>query len=355
MSDKLKIAFVINSLQGGGAERVVSILASNFANSHNVSIITTSSDECSYNIDSKVNLILNKKKEVWFKYLRRIIKLYKILRREKPDVVISMLPGAIIYSIIVCKLLGIKIIISERMDPNQNPKKSLLRRIRNYLYRFSDGLVCQTNDALSYFDFLQINRRIIYNPLSSKLFEKKDFELSYKICIVSRLEEQKNISLGINAFNLILQKIPELQLDIYGVGTLQSSLEEQVEDLNLFCKVSFKGFASNILELYPNYDFLLLPSNYEGLSNSMIEALATGLPVISTNHPIGGAKEFIIDGVNGFLSDVNNAKDLSSNIMRFYSCNYKELSCNSKMIREKLNATIISDQWLKFVLEVISN
>lgn len=359
----INITFVICTMRGGGAERVVSVLANHLIKNkkYKINIVTTSGDILDYELDQDINYIpiSTKCNLIGLKQLERVLNINSTIKEIKSDVIISFLPTASIYASI-CKIFKKtnKLIISERMDPNQDPKSFLLRGIRDFFYKFGDGFIFQTDDAKKYFsNKIQYKSKIIFNPLKEDLPIGINEKKNLKIVTALRLEEQKNVKMLINAFEIFVKKSPKYFLEIYGEGSLEEELKEYVKLKELSDKIIFKGFKKDLHGCLLDAQFFVLPSNYEGLSNSMIEAMAIGLPVISTDHPIGGARLFIKNGKNGFLVPVGDHEKLAEKML-FMAQNpekIKEMSINSLEIRRKLEPKKIFLEWEKFIGEILND
>ena len=150
-----------------------------------------------------------------------------------------------------------------------------------------------------------------------------------------------------NAFHDFSQIHSDYYLNIYGEGHLLSMLVDLCEKLKIKDKVTFKGFSKNIHSFVNDAAMFVLPSNYEGLSNSMLEAMALGIPTICTDCPIGGARMVIENGSNGVLVPVNDKDALVKSMCEIAEKKEfaKTLSKNALKIRDKLNVAIIAKQW----------
>lgn len=159
---------------------------------------------------------------------------------------------------------------------------------------------------------------LIYNGVDTDFF-RPDFSKRSKknpvILCASRLTQRKGLRYAIEGFSLISKKYPNVTLCIAGGdGDAKEGLHKQVQDLQLEKQVRFFGEYNHasLLKLQQSSDIFLFPSFNEGMSNSMLEAMASGLPVLMT--PTGGAKELITDGENGFLIAFRNPQDIAEKL-----------------------------------------
>ena len=356
----MKIAFITRSLAGGGAERVVSVLANSFIKKpiiDQVYVVSIIEDKVTYPIDSKVVYLPNKSKIS--NKLMRVVQRYKYLRTTlkeiNPDIVISFCTQINIYAVLACHGLVCKLIISERNDPNNDPEQAYVRKIRDMIYRRSHAsAVFQTPDAADYFRrIIRGSSEIIMNPIKEDLPKKNIGKREHRIVSVARLTHVKNHQMLIKAFFNISHKYSDYILEIYGEGPEEEILKTLIKELNIEDKVFLRGFCADVHEKIVKATCFVLPSNYEGISNSMIEALGLGLPTICTDCPIGGARLTIEDGVNGILIPVGDQVALEKAMDSILDDNEfaDRLSNEAVSIKKKLSPEVISNQWLDFIIQ----
>jgi len=357
----MKIIFVIGSLGSGGAERVVSVLANRFNKlGHQVNIITLAKDICIYPLNEGVQH-LHIDTDIKLKGLSGLQKVYRLkecIKQLNSDIVISFTAGVSIYVLLARILLPFKIIVSERNDPNLDPKSKVLRKVRNILYNLSDGFVFQTPDAKDYFSKkVQGRSEVIGNPVKPNL-PKPFLELrSKRIVATGRLEPQKNYPLLLETFAKFREKYPDYSLDIYGEGALKEQLEQMSYDLDIAQSVKFKGVVDNWHEKSLDASMYILSSEYEGMPNALMEAMAIGLPCISTNCPCGGPSLLIQHEKNGLLTPVNDKNSLL-NCMYYIASNQDKARVMGRYAAEEMeNYSVqnISKLWLEFSRRIVGN
>lgn len=342
-----RIAFILGSMKRGGAERVVSILSNHYSRKGwKVDILLLLSNECEYNLEQNIRIIpLANEGNT---RIRQIPKwLYGIrsyLRKYKPDTVLSF--AARINIIASIANIGIKnnFVVSERNDPLLDGRSIFVRILTNLIYPFTDKVIFQTKKAQSYFNRRTIeNSVVIYNPV--EVGDRATYVASKKIVAVGRLEEQKNHKLLISAFKNIHTLFPEYKLYIYGEGTLRQSLEEMIIKLGLRDAVLLPGNIRDVHKKMSDAEMFVLSSNYEGLSNALLEAMMMGLPCISTNCL--GSNEIIIDGENGLLVPLNDVNELTSAMKRLIlKRNFAiMLGKKAKHTSEKFKSTNVIKEW----------
>lgn len=357
----MKIVFTTRSLTGGGAERVVARLASSMVQmGHDVNVIMLTENKVTYEIDPKVNLIfvepnINIK---GIRYYGRLYKYRKIVKEICPDVVISFSAPVNVMVLQALRWLNIKVIISERNNPYVDLNCKRERNERDKLYHLADGIVFQTEDARDYFDKeIREKSTIIINPIDNSIPNPYNGIREKTIVSVARLDPQKNFRLLIDSFAEISEKIKDYKLYIYGVGSQKDMLQDLISSYGLCDRIKLMGYCNNVLERIVKTSLFVLPSDYEGISNSLLEALAIGLPVISTDHPIGGARMLIKSGENGVLTPVGDKESMKNAILNVLTDNQfaLKISTNAVTIREKASISTISHQWLDFVSFIIYN
>lgn len=315
MKSKLNIAF-IGYLPGfGGAEKSMIMTANGLSKLGNkVTIISFKDNNVAYNIDESVWYIFipDSGKTKFTIQFNRLLNLKKALSKIKPDISISFWVQPAIYLAILSTIFRYKSIYSERGDPNDREYFGLLKWMRNLSFRFMDGFVFQTIGASKHFSkTIQKKGVIINNPVYIKY---DDYELpksrSKRIVTVGRLHEQKNQKLLISAFFKICNRFSEYKLEIYGEGHLKETLQELIVELNLEDRVYLKGVRNNIFDEIVDASIFVLSSDYEGMPNALMEAMALGIPCISTDCRPGGAKELIKHGYNGLITTRKSQQEL---------------------------------------------
>ena len=357
----MRIVFTTRSLAGGGAERVVARLASYMAGmGHEVSVIMLTENKITYDVDSRVNVefIEPRIKIKGIRYYDRLLRYRKAVNRINPDVVVSFSAPVNIMVLQALRWSKIKTIISERNNPYVDPETPSGRKKRDSIYRLADGIVFQTEDARDYFsDAIKSKSTIIINPVDSNIPEPYDGEREKTIVSVARLDPQKNHKLLIDSFAEISDRIKDYKLHIYGVGLQQNMLQELINRYGLNDRIKLMGYCDNVLERIRKASLFVLPSDYEGISNSLLEALALGLPVVSTDHPIGGARQLVNSGENGLLTPVGDKEKLKIAMLKVIEDENiaTKFSVNAAHIREIASIECVSKQWIDFLQLVLSS
>lgn len=348
----MNIAFVVGSLAGGGAERVVAELCSELAKEqHKVSVILIASNRCSYEIDERVRIIdcTQTGSVRGLSFLNRVQNIRNAVIELGAEICVSFTVAVNLYSVLACAFTRCKLILAERNDPRFDPTSKLSRAMRRILYSFADAYVFQTEGEKTFFS-RRIQKRsvVIPNPVNPLLPEPFDGERSKRVVTAVRLEPQKNLKMAIDAFIMVHKKYPEFRFEIYGEGSLRDSLEQYIKDFEMEGSIFLMGNSKNIYEDIRDAYAFILSSDYEGISNSMLEAMAMGIPTISTDYPSGGAREVINDCENGILVPVGNTDRLYEAMIRLIeNPDYAAyLGNNAINIRSVLSIRTITAAWI---------
>lgn len=323
-----KIFIYIDTMYRGGAQRVMANLSGHFAvNGYEVIMCNDfkqNDDMLCYSVNENVKRVYLENEESGNfvkKNINRILNLRHLINLEKPDIVLSFLGGPNKRMLLATIGLRVKKVVSVRNDPNKEYGASVLSRwFARRLFTLADGCVFQTEDAAAYFP-LSVRRRskIIMNPVDKRFFEVQRAEDPKDIVSVGRLMEQKNHKLLIRAFSKIAGEFPEENLIIYGDGPMRSELEKLCEELNLKERISLPGATENVEEVLSKAKCFVMSSDYEGMPNALMEAMAAGVPCISTDCPCGGPKMLIQNEKQGILTNCNDIEMLAEKIKMILS------------------------------------
>lgn len=353
-----RILFVIGIMGKGGAERVIANLSNYLVTKGwDITIVTIYGSRQDYKLNNNVYVqpINCKFRMKILRPLERMAKLRNYVKTYNPDFVISFLADVNIHTIFSLIGLKIKLIVSERNDPNRDPKSRLIRKLRDLIYRYADGIVFQTKDAKKYFENKLTPKNkvaVIPNPIKDNLplYDSRNAKKNVFVT-ACRLDIQKNLKMMIDALAVLIKNGITCYLNIYGEGPLKDELQAYICDNNLTKYVKLCGFSTNIHDNFLQSTAFVISSDYEGISNSMLEALAIGIPVIATDCPIGGARMYINDGVNGILVPCRDIEKLSS-AMKFVLSNEDKavlMGQNAITLRNELNSTKIADFWIEYL------
>lgn len=333
--DVKKIVILINSLESGGAERVVSNLLNNWIEKYDCYLILIHNYKF-YEIDKRVKIIsLDEPKETsgFVKFSRLPIlayKLSKIIRINKFDKVLSFLTRANYINILSNIFIRHKMIINERAMPSLQYQYGINGKINRFLIKilYSKANLCLSNsygnmvDLKNNFNVVKVD--YIHNPFDLKMIEKlsnSEIEIQRKrftFTTIGRLDDGKN-------HKLIIKAIRELDADLWiiGDGKLKKDLQKYIDDEKLNDKIYLLGKKENPFAYISKADCFVFASNHEGFPNVLVEALSCRLPIISTDCQ-SGPREILAPNSNinfqlkeniefaeyGILTPVKNSEKL---------------------------------------------
>ena len=400
MKEKKELVFVMKVMSGGGAERVISLLTSAAVKrNYDVTLLIThqkKSDSVLRDIDPRIN-VLSLSDEVaktdisWFAekmlllcarilgkfgklisekifYKSLVLKYFsynfnnicwmkKYFRKHSDAVVIAFLYDSIFYSLLSVSRKN-RLIISERGDPCQSlSSKTTVAFLKNE-FQHADAFVFQSPDVKKWYEEnTKVNGTVIFNPIKAGLPEAYTGERQKKIVNFCRISSQKNLILLLDAFEIFYKIYPEYELYIYGdpVGNDSADYLDKVNNYLLALECKEKVFIlpskKDIHEEIIDYTMFVSSSDFEGMSNSMLEAMSLGLPCVCTDCPAGGARAVIKDGENGLLVPANDADALGNAMIKVVSEQglSEKLSLNASLIKNSQSLEKITEKWMSII------
>ena len=351
---KKHIIVFVQHMTDGGAERVLSELISYWHTKNaRVTVVETSPKkfkECYYMPDDVEDIKLRSTKIKYIDYAIVYLSMIRIMRKNPKASVLAFTEATILKLALALPFVNNRIVLSLRNDPVSTPDSKIYRRLRDWAFQKSNANVFQTADAMHYFPQEVWSKSVIIpNPINPDIPEVYTGLREKKIVAVGRLSKQKNFKMLINAFALLHKDFPEYSLYIYGRGELEDELRKQTEDLGVTENVVFPGFSQHIYQDICKSALYVSSSDYEGISNSMLEALALGLPSVVTDCPAGGARLAITDRENGLLIPTGDEQALYT-AMKYMLENPEEairMGKNAAKIRESWPIEKIADRWLE--------
>jgi glycosyltransferase involved in cell wall biosynthesis len=341
----MRILFVTSTLSSGGSERVMSLLANQFAHkNYDVEIICLNKHIVFYPIAEQVKLIFVEDEISSKSIIKKILWLRAHVKEASPNVVIPFMTD--VYCVTLLSLIGLRIpvISSERIDPRySDPLRKIMRKI---FIPFTTHLVVQTESIKSYYPkWIRRKTSVIFNPVTEKVFTLDDQEKKDTIVSVGRLAKQKNHKMLITAFSKICKDFPSYKMIIWGEGPLRNELETYISTLGLQNRILLPGRSEDVINEMNHSKLFCLTSDGEGMSNAMIEAICLGLPVITTN--VSGAGELIRNGVNGYVIERGNEDKFASAMTKLLSNEtlMNSMSQENKKLVNHFVAKNIVDRW----------
>lgn len=343
------------TLGSGGAERVLSILSTPLAdNFDSVQYVLWEGGETFYPIDARVKIIslpnISGKKG---RYLQ-MPTFRGIIKRERPDLVLSFLTPYNMLVLLSTMGLRQKIIVAERTDPKRLLAGGRLGLwLRDCLYHHASGILTQTKYAKSCYDEKFCGKtKVIFNPLTmneEQIGSALKAEKEKVFVTAGRLEAVKDQTMMIEAFASFHRNHPDYRLAIHGEGPLHEALQKKIAALGLQEAVVLAGRTNDLWNKISCAEAFLLTSEYEGMSNALIEAMCLGLPAISTK--VAGATDLIKDGENGFLIEVKDNEALADRMARLADDDElrKRMGRKASAVYELVRQDKICQQWIDYL------
>ena len=382
-----RITFVISSLRGGGAERVLTNMANYWADKGwKITVLTLFHGDAPITYDlhplvahrdllkstlyknprpdsgsvqalsSLFKVLSPSERRVFVRDLILIVALRHAIRKTNPDAVISFIDVTNITVLMATHELGFPVIVSERCDPRQGSTGNEgWDRLRHRLYSRAHNVVVLDSDSLSFFsDEVRKRARVIPNaaqPSSHpRIKSNGSVKMSRTLLAMGRLDHGKGFDLLLEAFSSVAPRQPSWSLEIWGQGPLRSSLEERARELGLNGRVRFPGFTKHQDEVMRRADLFVLSSRFEGFPNVLLEAMASGLPVISFDCPTGPAR-IIRNEIDGILVPPQDVDALSECLERLMSndSERERLATNALEVTQRFNVDVIMGKWEQLV------
>lgn len=343
-----KILFVIHSLSRGGAQKMVYNIASFFAQrGHNVTIITISNAKVAYPLENNIkHKYLYQSTTKKYSIFNNISLLRSYIKHEQFKTVISFICKINMVTILACLRLKLSLHVSVRNDPRYN--MSILGNfIRNILYFIPNSIIFQNKQELEYFPKgIRKKGIIIYNPIEDNLPIKKKNKATHRIIMAGSINEQKNYQLAIKGFAIFNKLCPLYTLHIYGKGN-KEKIVQLVDEYNLITNVFIHPLTRNIYQRMYESDIYLSTSVYEGISNSILEAMGIGLPVVITEC----SREIIRPGYNGLVISENKPEAVANALGEIVNNRnfWKNAIEYSKKLKKELTLEIIGEKWYKLL------
>ena len=319
----MNIICFIHSLSAGGAERVLTTLANEWIlQGHTVTMVTYDQrNENFYPLKQEIECIcLDLSGGSIVKRLsnhcRRIPAFRKVFRRIGPDVIVSFIHRSNVLVLLAASGLQIPVVVSERIDPTRCSPGFPYTQLRPGLYRNASALVVQNRAQASAFAGMCEKIEIIPNPVAT--YQYQGTERNCTIIGAGRLVPQKNFGLLIAAFAEIAEEFPGWQLSIYGEGPERDAHERDIHRFNLTERISLPGIVPDLPDRLATTSLFVLPTQFEGTPNVMLEAMACGCPVIVSEYG-EAVREIITPGINGLLVPVGEKPPLVAALRQLMS------------------------------------
>jgi glycosyltransferase involved in cell wall biosynthesis len=348
-------------MAGGGGEKVMAMIANHLDNmGWDVDIVMLLSNKCNrehFQLSDSINTIdLSPSSNsnylsnclFWLKGIRKTIK------EQTPDLVISFFGRINALVLTAAYSSKVPIIVSERSDPHHDRRGKIMFHYCDWIYKRANALVFQTEYQKNCFSKRHYNRSyIVPNPIIILPLPEKDID-PYLVMTTGRLHPDKNHLMLIRAINLVRKEIPQVHCVIYGDGSMETVLQNKINELQLEGIVTLGGKQSHITDYVGRCGVFVMTSNHEGLSNSIMEAMMLGKVCISTDYP--GVEDLIIDNETGYVIPRDDVKCLALAIINAIKDSDNRGSLIRKKAREKMikyDSNSILNKWDNVIARVL--
>lgn len=369
----MKLLIFIHSLSSGGAERVTANLANHWASKGwQITIVTLASKSLDfYQLDPEVRRIAldlagdsGNPVSAIANSLRRILALRRVLRQVQPDLALAMMTTAnILLAMAAFGLRRLVTVGSERTHPPQIPLGRLWEGLRSWWYGRLTALTALTSESREWLLQKTGARNVAVIPnavlwplpiqpplLSVQLIYTEGLKI---LLAVGRLSEEKRFDLLISSFAALTQQHPDWNLIILGEGNQRAALEQQVAQAGLAHRIRLPGRAGNVGDWYSAADLYVMSSRFEGFPNTLVEAMAHGLPAVSFDCDTG-PRDIIRHEVDGLLvpnGDVAALVQALGRLMADESLR-RQFGANAIEARERFSIKRTAAMWEQLFEEV---
>lgn len=350
VNERKTVFIMIGRLFGGGAERVATVIASELTKKYHVVLLCVRQSKDNFPVSPFVD-IMYVPGSLWSRgrfsgIFAGYVKLLK--RRQGAYASISLLYN--MNDLNVNTKVGDKVICSERNNPTKNSDSVRIREIED-IYQRADHVVFQSTMVRDLFND-KVKEHCTILPTPVRVTCLRETNTKHRIVNCGRLQYQKNQFLLIRAFSRFRKHHPEYTLSIYGVGPLRNELMSLINSLNIQDSVTLEGRSAQVNKDIADAEIFVLSSDFEGLSNALLEAMMMGFPCISTDCE--GSTDVIEDGVDGLLIHRGNEDELvSSMLILAENEEYRErLGVQAKITAERFKSEIVSQEWAELIKRV---
>lgn len=373
-SKEINILFVITSLAGGGAERVTVNLSNAWVKKGiKVTIVTISDNKQDfYELDERIQRIglnvdgLSKNSLIGIlSNIKRVLAIRRILQKQKPDIILGMMPVSAILTIIANFGLNHKVIACERNYPPMARMNSFWTKLRAIIYPYATAIAVQTSGVKSWMEEnIKVKRiKVIPNPViyplpvtSPIILPSKILASKQKLLLATgRLTQQKGFDVLISAFSSLEKQFKNWTLVILGEGENRLLLEDQIKNEGLEKSIILLGRVGNLSDWYKRADIYVMSSLFEGFPNTLAEAMSYGCPVVSFDCKTGPS-DLIIDNIDGVLvKSIGDVKALASALKGVMSNETlrNTFSKNAVEVRERYSLSSILEKWENFFIDLL--
>ena len=283
------------------------------------------------------------------------------MKELRPQIAVGFLEGG--YALYLASF-GMKFakVASARINPLViMQQKGFRAKINRMWFKSADAIVLQTESQKKNLPKKMLKSSVVIsNPVSDKalVVNKSSYEKCKSFVMAGRLDAQKNYPMVFRAIKSVKEKYPDIHLDIFGKGNAQDMLDGLIKEMGLEDNIKLCGWSQNTIEEYLNHDAYILSSNFEGMPNALMEAMAVGLPCIATDCDTGPS-DLISNGENGYLIPTDDDGILAERMIEIIEMSAEErflLGNNSrKTMQNEFNSDAIVKKWEELFKKICKN
>jgi GalNAc-alpha-(1->4)-GalNAc-alpha-(1->3)-diNAcBac-PP-undecaprenol alpha-1,4-N-acetyl-D-galactosaminyltransferase len=355
----MRLAIVVSSMSHGGAQRVTALLANEWAQRGDaVCFVTLDSlrDDC-YELDARVTRValeLGGDSSHVFDALvgnwRRAAALRSALLKFRAEVVLSFGDQTNVLAVLASRCTGMRCVIAERTDPMRHPIGMSWNALRRVTYPMASALVVQTRALLPWARSLMLGKRrthAVRNPVRNmhRFVRRRSDGPHRTVIAVGRLAPEKAFDALVVAFSRLADAFSNWNLVLVGEGPEREALVRLAGSLGISDRVAFHGWIAEPGESLSRADLFVMCSRYEGFPNALLEAMACGLPSISTDCL--GSREIITPDVDGVLVPTDSVAHLEAAMRALMEDDPRRerLACAALAVSQRFSLKAVLEEW----------
>lgn len=354
----MKILFVNTNIGYGGASKMMATVANACAEKHDVTFLTFRNAEIKQPLSDKVKFVFDSLFESKIKPLEmlgQIRALRRYIKRERFDLAVAFLWPSHYMTVLAAKGTKTKVLLSERADPVTRAKnRTCVGYIFESIIRRADAYVFQSDGAANAYPKRCRERgTVIVNALPDvdyPVYAPDEAQKSI-VCVARFENRQKRLDVLVDAFAIFCQTRSDYVLRLVGDGPDEGAIKERVKASGIADKVEFCGARKDVLAILAKSTIFALSADYEGIPNALLEAMAVGVPSVSTDCSPGGARMVVDDGVNGLITPCGDPAKLAEALGRLADDAElrRQFSQNAAVVKTKFAPEKARAAWLEAV------
>ena len=356
----MRIAVVLASLRGGGAERLVRELTARWAaDGHDVTVVSIEQSPDFYTLAPAVRRELVREiPSAWAgRAVRRLVGLRRALSRCRPDVVVSLIHKTNVTVVAASRGLGIPVVVSEQTHPASAGLPLRWRAARRAAYALADGVVVLTPEAARWATpYVPASRlAVVPNPVRPPAPIVPLEHRRPALVGVGRLQPVKGFDLLLRAFAATRATHPRWTLYLYGAGPEEERLRRLAAELGLGSSVQLQGATRVVDSVFQASDLFVLSSRHEGFPLVLLEAMVNGCPVVAFDCE-SGPRNIITAGEDGVLVPPSDVGALASAMSRLMADPGERgrLAVNARRSVERFSMDAVSERWMAVMRSAIA-